>query len=146
MINIVTKKEFDPTTEFSGIWFNEKSGAIFIWAGKPVCIAHSQDGRMVRADVFDMEFRHNPKKNQQKYSYEYPYGGFPMSVIARINHNGFEGGALSVWFGGKYGEVDGDGDWVLSQTGNIKLGEKIKIACEPTKGSLEATIIVLTYE
>lgn len=146
MIQIITKRECDPKEEFTGIWINKISGSIFIWADKPVVIGHAKDGKMVRADVFKCEFRHEGKRNLQKYEYEFDYAGLPVLVVARVEDFDFLGGSVGIYFGDKYGSVESAGDWLVAQDGNVRLGEKLKIRCVPEKGIRNADIIVLTYE
>ena len=146
MVQIITKRDYDPKEEFTGIWINTVSGSIFIWSDRPIVIGHTKGGRMIRADVFEQTFEHEQNRRKQKYVYEYPYLGLPVAVVARIEQDHFHGEPLQIYFGDLYGEVSGSGDWLVSQSGNVKIGENIKIKCVPTEGVLRSKVIVLTYE
>lgn len=146
MIQIITKRDKNPTKEFSGIWWNAKSGGLFVWTGKPVLIGHSKDGQVVRADVFKADFVFEEKKNLQKYKYEFDYHGLPMLVIAKVEKKDFDGTALTIDIGGSYGEVEQEGVVLVMQRANVVLGEKLRLFCTPTKGSLSAEITILSYE
>ena len=146
MTQIVTKKDYDPTGEFTGIWYNKKSGSIFVWADKPVLIGHSEEGRKIRADVFDVEFVFEEKKNKQVYSYEFPYHGIPVRVVANVTQEKFTGTDMFIRIGEEYGAVGGEGHWLVAQNMNMRIGDTIKISCQPSSGWRKAKVIVLTYE
>jgi len=146
MTQIVTKRDYDPTDEFTGIWFNTKSGSMFVWADKPVVIGHSEDGRKLRADIFDVEFVFEEKRNKQVYSYEFPYHGIPVRVVANVTQEKFSGTGMFIKIGEEYGEVTGEGYWLVAQNMNMRIGNTIKISCQPSSGWRRAKVIVLTYE
>ena len=146
MYNIVTKKKTDPTIEFSGVWYNEQSGSIWIWGNEPILIGFAKEGKMIRADVYSAEFVYEEKRNKQKYSYDFEYSGLPTLVMAEVSKDNFFGGEVVIYFGDEYGRVSSDGKFLIAQNGNIKLGEKLTIKCVPTKGSLHIELTVLSYE
>jgi len=146
MIQIITKYDYDPTEEFTGIWFNEQSGSLWVWADNPILLGFTKEGTMVRADVFSADFVFTPTRNKQKYKWEFDYHGIPMLVVASVTSDNFTGGEVIISFGNWYGDVDQDGDFIIAQLGNVKLGAKLLLECVPTEGSRHIDLTVLTYE
>lgn len=146
MYNIVIKKDFDPVSEFSGVWFNRTNGTLWVWADRPVFLGSTHDGRMVVEDRFVGVFVFDERRNKQVYEYTFEYGKIPVKVLAVVTDYGFEGSPLEIFFGGRYGAVENEGTTLVVQERNLTLDGKLKISCTPTKGSREVTVIVLGYE
>ena len=147
MYNVIHKSDKDPTSEFNNIWLNERTGALYIWSGRPVKIGFAKDSVLLCADVYDLEFRHNPSIMNQKYSYKYEYNKVPLRVIVDIESFDYKGDDLVVRFGNDYGSVKVEnGTYILSQKDNVRLNGKMEFLCKPLSGLAEVKIYVISYE
>jgi len=147
MYNAISRHTEDPTSEFNGLWLNETTGALYVWSGKPIKVGFSKDFVVVTADVFNIGFVHTPKRNDQDYLKKFEYNKMPLKVIADVKTYGYEGGDVDVCFGSLYAHVEPkDGIYVLGQNGNVALNGEMEVFCEPTRGRLDITLYVISYE
>ena len=147
MFNILTTKDTDPIESFNGIWHNGETGALWIWAKKPVLVGFSKDGKLLGIDVFEAEFTYTPQRNEQVYSLTYEYGKIPILMIAEVSDQDYAGGYIDVCLDSTYGLVDKDDTFVIvGQQGNVGIGSDLTIKCEPTKGSIKIKLTVISYE
>lgn len=147
MFNVLTPSKVDPTVAFNGLWHNEITGALWVWAKKPILVGFSKDGRILGTDVFEAEFKYTPQRNEQAYSVTYEYGKIPVLMIAEVTDEDYAGGYIEVCLDGTYGLLDeGDKFVIVGQQGNVGIGSDLTIKCEPSKGWIKVKLTVISYE
>jgi len=147
MFNVVTRSDKDPDKDFNGLWLNEITGALFVWAKKAIRIGFAGSGKLISVDKFNVGFLHTPQRNKQKYNYEFDYDKVPLLVLAKVKSEDYEGSDIDVCFGSLYGKISPTDDFVIvNQLVNIELGECLSISCEPKAGNIEIELYVISYE
>jgi len=147
MYNPIIIKTQDPINEFNGIWLNKESGALFVWADKPVLIGFAKDGHLLKVDNFSAEFEYTEKRNEQEYSITYEYGKVPLLILAKIENYIYQGSDISINLGGEYGCLSPQDKFVIvAQNGNVEIGSDLTIECEPTAGKISIVLTVISYE
>ena len=147
MINAITKKDFDPISEFSNLWLNTDSGALFVWDSKPIKVGFAKDFVVVTEDVFNVDFSYVEKRNHENYSKVFDYHKIPIKVIAEVVPMDYEGSDVEVRFGDVYGTISPKmGVHLISQCENVVLDGKLEISCKPTRGKIQITLHVISYE
>ena len=145
MYNVLITREEDPEVEFGGLWHNKNSGAIWIWAGKPIMVGFSKDGMLVKADVFEADFVHTPIRNKQEYSVTYEYGKIPLIMIAEVD--GDDESEVTISLGSLYGVTDiNDKHVIINPIGNVEIGANLTMECLPTQGHVKVKLTVISYE
>ena len=147
MFNVVTRSDKDPDKDFNGLWLNQTTGALFVWAKKAIRIGFAGDGKLISVDKFNVRFSHTSQRNKQEYDHEFDYDKVPLLVLAKVKSQDYEGSDIDVCFGSTYGTISAMEDFVIvNQTGNVELGECLSISCEPKAGSVEIELYVISYE
>ena len=147
MFNILTTKDTDPIDSFNGIWHNGDTGALWIWANKPVLVGFSKDGKLLGIDVFEADFTYTPQINKKVNSFTYEYGKIPILMIAEVSDQDYKGGYIDVSLGSTYGLIDKDDKFVIvGQQGNVGIGSDLTIKCEPSNGYIKIKLTIISYE
>lgn len=151
MFNVVYRSNQDPNAPFNGLWLNESTGALFIWSEfhkKGIGVGYAKDGKIISVDKFDITFIHTLQKNKQKYKYTFDYGKVPMMVLAKIDTEDYNGSAIDICFGSCYGKIYPQDEKfiIVNPIGNVSIGEKLTVSCDPTAGSVVIELYIISYE
>ena len=145
MFNILTPSKTDPTTEFNGLWHNESTGALWVWARKPVLVGFSKDGKMLGVDFFEATFNYTQRRNEIVDCIAYDYGKIPVVMIAEVS--GDDEALVEIHLGSLYGTVDLDDKFVIvGQQGNVGIGSELSFKCETRTGTVTVKLTVISYE
>ena len=148
MYNVVTKKDEDPQKEFTGLWLNELTGGLWVWAKKPIRIGFAKDGHLLNVDVYVIDFVFTPAKNHQVFEYNFDYAKAPMMVLAQVETKDFEGSLAEVHFGNLYGTINAKNEEfvIVTPKDNVSLNGNLTVRCEPTKGEVKIKLFLISYE